>query len=344
MDTLRPHELRTANAYQVVKDYDPKDIVRHRRTIIETTQEEKDLLDSIISTSEISSSPDLSNFENTFPSYKKALWIYERAPRNAHFTIHSIKNIYYRGHAEMTYSISGQSEIKSLILKTTNYARLERMMAQAAHIVELPSYRVLSVDDNAGSWTFLETGERYPTEEGFTFPKQRVAAIMSSKYAVMEKVKGIGADSLKEKLFLLTQDQQRTFVHSYGQNMAAEFLFGCIDEKDEHFIVNPDTFQLTRIDREQSLGYFRENFDIDFLFFKHFKSNLPIDEQITLLVKGAKELTATARKRWQEISELVRRNTNFGVQGKEVRAIEPVLMDKLEKQLKKLEDWATSQR
>jgi hypothetical protein len=351
LEVLKPGQLRNSDlsSWQVMEKHNAIDTVRHRRVVIETSAEEATLFKHIFDLSKVEGIVNSPSFQDKFPSFQKAIWVFERAPRDKKIKITSIVRI-YREHTQVSFTTenaSGLTTEKSVIFKVTTTARMERMMAQAANIVGLPSYRVLSVDgmENEGaSWSSQIVGQEMSDETGEMFPIEKVVALLPSKYAVIQKIDGQTAMEFRGKLFMLTPEQQVAFLRSLAANLAGEFLFALTDQKEEHFIVNPQTYELTRIDREQSLRSFSDAFRPTEFWFTSFRSGLPIAEQKNAFRVGVQLVADQAELKRKDVAELFRRNANFGIAGKEVPIVEARMMNVIEKQLRILQEWVAEQR
>lgn len=345
MSELKPPEVRQLQDPYEAINHDPEKTTRHRRTIIDSSPKEQDEMALIVITNEISDSPDFPLLEEKYPNYRKALWAFERAPRNKQITIQSARNI-YRKHMELRYQVEGEEPLKGVILKDTRYARMERMMAQFSQAIGLPSYKVLPVDGTAAGgayWDFLHTGKFKTYPEGFELPVEQAAAILPSEYAVIEELRNPTAEDFRHKLWLLDPDQQRTFLQNLGQQYAADFIFARTDEKHEHLFIDPDTMAITKIDSEQSLHFFSDTFYGESFMYDIFASNLPSNEQVEAYEKGVRHAVSQTRDNLPQIQEILRRNVNFGITGKEGK-VEPRLLQKIQTQIGHLDQWTSESK
>lgn len=100
----KPYQLRNLGNLTRAYGYNPAEITKHRRVIIDSTPEETERVNKIVSVEKIESSRDFEHLEKTFPNYRKAVWIYERAPKDKHIEIFFAQKI-YRAHTELRYTV-----------------------------------------------------------------------------------------------------------------------------------------------------------------------------------------------------------------------------------------------
>lgn len=311
----KPHHYRLGQA-KSYPSVNPNEVVGHRNIVFDDEQSYASKVRSEVQVSADITPEALAHLQEHFPQFERAVWLFERG--KAHdIKITGVSEIYYRGHVRLYYTVGTES--KSVMLKKTPYARVEKLMTQLAEDTGLPSYKVFPVEGypsgKGAHWQMVVPGPYDTSRKGFATEGEYWMPMLTSKYAVIEFLDQQNFEDMHGNIKTFSIEEQTQIVSQLAQHYCFEFVFGVEDSKSEHYFLSTNPIKVTCIDRQKSFVFFPHSKPEPMLRFAglFLRHRLNQTEYQEALLVGAREFVQNFDQNSEDIQERVRRAVWFGV-------------------------------